>query len=79
MEENKLHKSGESTGPLLIKQSIILALHERSCTLCHCQRPDENGRISITGHSSQKGGQLTLGILDLSGRNLRLVLCMAYW
>lgn len=36
MEGNNLHKSRESTGPLLIKQPVILALYERSCTLGHC-------------------------------------------
>jgi len=52
MEGNKLHKSRESTGPLLIKQPIILALYERPCTLGHCQRPNENRQISIGDCSS---------------------------
>ena len=52
MEGNKLHKSRESTGPLLIKQSIIFALYERSCTLSHCQRPNESRQISIRDRSS---------------------------
>ena len=48
MVGNKLQKSRESTGPLLVKQSIILTPHERSCTLSHCQRPGESHWISIT-------------------------------
>ena len=47
MEGNKLHKSRESTGPLLVIHSIILTPHERSCALSHCQRSGESHRISI--------------------------------
>jgi len=50
MEWNNLHKSRESTGPLLIEQSIIITLYERSCTLGHCQRPNESRKISIEDH-----------------------------
>lgn len=62
MEGNKLHKSRESTGPLLVIQPMILSLYERSCTLSHCQRPNENRRINIIDRSSEKQSQLTLGI-----------------
>lgn len=62
MEGNNLHKSCESTGPLLVKQSIILALYERSRALSHCQRPDKKRRVNTMDQSSKKRNQLTLEI-----------------
>ena len=53
MEGNNLHNSCESTGPLLVKQPMILALHERSCTLSHCQGPNGNRQINTIVHSSR--------------------------